>query len=86
MGNEKQEDSGTYIRENRIVFFLKSNRFFCLISFLLALAISCVLIFVVVSKYFIITVGTGLIFISSFTIVLSFFVYVPIRYLSKKNK
>ena len=85
MGNLKQEEKGEDKRKSRIVFFLRSNRFLCLISFIMALVITCVLIFVVVSKYIIVTALTGIVMISSMAIVLSFFIFVPIKYFTQKN-
>lgn len=82
---KQQEENGQEKRENKIVFYLKSNRFLCLISFFIALAISCVLILVVANKYMIVTVGIGIIFISSMTIILSFMVFIPIWVFTSKK-
>ncbi|MCK5047070.1 MAG: hypothetical protein KAS22_10860, partial [Candidatus Heimdallarchaeota archaeon] len=68
-----------------LVFFLRSNRFTYFLSFVLALGVSCVLIFVVASKYIIVTWVTGIIIISTMTITLSFFIYIPTKYFTKKN-
>ncbi len=85
MGENNQEQNRKYQRENKFLFFIKSNRFHCLISFIIALSISCVLVLVVAYRYIIVTTITGIVIISSMAIVLSFFIYVPIRYLRKKN-
>lgn len=86
MGNiDQQEDNGQKKRENKIVFFLKSNRFICLISFFIALAISCILIFVVASRYIIVTAIAGIVIISSMTITLSFMVFILIWAFTRKK-
>lgn len=86
MGNiDQQEDNGQKKRENKIVFFLKSNRFICLISFFIALVISCILIFVVASRYIIVTAIAGIVIISSMTITLSFMVFILIWAFTRKK-
>lgn len=86
MGNiELQEENGQEKRESKVVFFLKSSKFFFLVSFILALAISCILILVVASRYIVVTVFSGIIIIGSMTLTLSVMIYIPIKYFSKKN-
>ncbi len=56
--------------------FIRSNWFIYLISLIIATGISCVLILAVASKHIIVTPLTGFFIISSFSILISFFIFV----------